>query len=137
MQSCSAPIKKYKRLKEKSWINIVHDYEQSNLSMRQFCEIHQISLSGLKNWRYRFKKKQRDTASATNHNFINFAPVKIDAELKHDSEVELVGDTDNNEFNFKIELRSNVKIIIPNNFEDKQLLRLINLLQGASDVAAK
>ena len=47
-------------------------------------------------------------------------PVKIDAALKHES-------TSTNEL--KIELRPNVKIIVPDNFNDKQLLRLINLLQ--------
>lgn len=129
MKSCSTSIKKYKRLKKKAWVNIVRDYEQSNLSMRQFCDAQQISPSGLRNWKYIFTKQQRDAAAATKPNFINFAPVKIDTELKHDSEIELAGSTGNNDFNFKIELRSNIKIIISNNFDDKQLLRLINLLQ--------
>ena len=41
---------------------------------------------------------------------------------------------------FKIELQSSIKIIVPSNFDDEQLLRLLNLLNsniGINNAAAK
>ena len=116
MLNYNTPIKKHKRRNAEVWLGLVRDYEQSGQSIKEFCEAHQVNAVSLKNWKYKFKRQQRETA--TINNVVNFAPVKIDDELKS------IGNS-----KIKIELRSNIKIIVPNNFDDQQLLRLVNLLQ--------
>jgi hypothetical protein len=111
--SAYASTKKCKRLNARAWLNIVRDHENSGLKIKEFCEINQVSPSALQNWKCKFKKQQHDAVPA-----INFAPVRVNDKSKPISNGEI-----------KIELRSRIKIIVPNNFEDEQLLRLINLLQ--------
>jgi transposase-like protein len=116
MLNYNLPIKKSKRRKAKAWLSLIRDYEQSGQSMKEFCEAHQINSVSLKNWKYKFKRQQREAVVV--NNVTSFAPVRISNELKP------IGDSA-----IKIELRSNVKIIVPNNFDEQQLLRLVNLLQ--------
>ena len=115
MLNYNLPIKRNKRHGAKVWLGFIRKYEESGQSMKEFCEAHQINAVSLKNWKYKFKRQQRAAAVS---NVVNFVPVKIDNELN------LVSDSE-----IKIELRSNIKIIVPNNFDDQQLLRLVNLLQ--------
>jgi len=117
MLNCnSLPIKRCKRRKAEAWLNLVRDYKQSGQSMKEFCAAHQINPVSLKNWKYRFKRQRQEVAVV--NNVANFAPVRIDNELNP------IGASA-----IKVELRSNIKIIVPNNFDDQQLLRLVNLLQ--------
>lgn len=116
MLNYNTSIKKHKRRNAKIWLGLIRDYEQSGQSIKEFCEAHQVNPISLKNWKYKFKRQQRETAVV--NNVVNFAPVKIDDELKS------MGNS-----KIKIELRSNIKIIVPNNFDDQQLLHLVNLLQ--------
>lgn len=109
------PIKRCKRRNAEIWLSLVRKCEESGQSMKEFCEAHQINSVSLKNWKYRFKRQQR---AAVVDKVVNFVPVKINNEINSISDSEI-----------KIELRSNIKIIVPNNFDDQQLLRLVNLLQ--------
>lgn len=110
------PMKRYKRRNAEIWLSLVRKCEESGQSMKEFCEAHQINPISLKNWKYRFKKKQQEAVVV--NNVTGFAPVRIGNEL------DSIGGSA-----IKVELRSNVKIIVPNNFDDRQLLRLVNLLQ--------
>jgi len=116
MLSYNTPIKKHKRRNAEVWSSLIRNYEQSGQSIKEFCEVHQVNPISLKNWKYKFKRQQRETAAV--NNVVNFAPVKIADELKPSGNSKI-----------KIELRSNIKIIVPNNFDDQQLLHLVNLLQ--------
>lgn len=109
------PIKRCKRRNAEIWLSLVRKCEESGRSIKEFCEAHQVNPISLKNWKYRFKRQQRAAAAGE---VVNFVPVKINNELNPISDSAI-----------KIELRSSIKIIVPNNFDDQQLLRLVNLLQ--------
>ena len=134
----SSPIKRHKSLNAKLWLKIIRDYETCGLSAEKFCAARQINLSTFKNWLYRFKVQQRKAVVAPTET-INFAPVKIASRSKSllASSAPLASDVDGE---FKIELQSSIKIIVPSNFDDEQLLRLLNLLNsniGINNAAAK
>ncbi len=72
----SKPQKSYTRRNREQWLGLVQNHQQSHLSAKAFCELHDIGYASFCNWRSRLTREehpQEDAESTPDTGFIDLS----------------------------------------------------------------
>jgi len=98
------------------WTHVIAEYEQCDISQKQFCQERQIKLDTFYYKYGAYKKRLR--LQQVNNQPISFIP--------------LIKKADKQQENFCITTSTGFKLNIPQTFDEAQLLRILNILSQVS-----
>jgi hypothetical protein len=97
----------YRRHPEEKWRELNELFEASNESQKKFCERHEIGIAAFRYWRGKFRKVSREEP------FRELFPALMNMKVE-----------------YKIELHNGRKLCVEGGFSDKELRRLLGVLES-------
>jgi len=109
------------------WNKVIIDQNNSGMSMKKFCRLHQLKYSTYKGYRYRiYGTNKLLRKSKQNNNTAKFIPLQIGSDNM--TETHSKNKTADNKIEVKIELNNAYKIILPLAVSETNLLWLIKMV---------
>ena len=101
-----------REINRQRWLERIHEWEQSGLTQKAFCEQHHLGLASMQRWRRLFKTEEASGMPAP----VAFLPVSV---------------KETKPANLAVVVNDNLRIEIPAGFDPSALRQIIEVLRAS------